>query len=181
MPFGLSSAPHTFTKLMRPVIESLRANKIECVNYLDDFLILGSSKLECLKNVHTTTTLLQSLGFIINREKSVLVPSTRFMFDSIYMIIELPLEKRCRIRKWISILMHRSSCRILFFARFLGLLTSACPAVKYGWLYTKLLERQKFLALQSCNHNYLGTLSLSNEIKSELSWWLQKPIIHQIT
>lgn len=55
LPFGLSSAPHTFTKLMRPVIESLRANKIECVNYLDDFLILGSSESECLKNVHIVT------------------------------------------------------------------------------------------------------------------------------
>lgn len=55
LPFGLSSAPHTFTKLMRPVIESLRANKIECVNYLDDFLILGSSESECLKNFHIVT------------------------------------------------------------------------------------------------------------------------------
>lgn len=36
MPFGLSSAPYTFTKLLKPVMEFLRRSGITCVNYLDD-------------------------------------------------------------------------------------------------------------------------------------------------
>lgn len=99
LPFGLASAPHAFTKVMRPIVETLRTRGVLCVNYLDDFFILGSSEAECTRNVQYTTSLLNSLGFIINRQKSVMIPNRRcrflgFIFDSEQMTIELPFEKR---------------------------------------------------------------------------------------
>ena len=42
----------------------------------------------------------------------------------------------------------------------IGTLVSACPAIKYGFLYTKNLERQKFLALEKSNDNYDAKTSL---------------------
>ncbi|KAJ8930412.1 hypothetical protein NQ314_016807 [Rhamnusium bicolor] len=93
------------------------------------------------------------LRFIINKEKSVLLPNTRckflgFIFDSLSMNIELPTEKRDRILKWVKYFEARKRCKIRSFARFIGLLTSAYPAVKYGWVYTKNFETAKFLALK---------------------------------
>ncbi|CAH1997732.1 unnamed protein product [Acanthoscelides obtectus] len=35
----------------------------------------------------------------------------------------------------------RDTCSIRELAQFIGTLTAACPAVKYGWLYTKRLEQ----------------------------------------
>lgn len=44
LPFGLASAPRTFTKLLKPVVAFLRERGIRLVCYLDDFLILNQDK-----------------------------------------------------------------------------------------------------------------------------------------
>lgn len=44
LPFGLSSAPWAFTKILRPAIPHLRRLVIRLVVYLDDFLIVHSSE-----------------------------------------------------------------------------------------------------------------------------------------
>lgn len=179
LPFGLASAPHAFTKLLKPVVQFLRARGVLCVIYLDDFLILGLSKEECSKNTLMVTSLLKFLGFLINTEKSVLSPSTRykylgFIFDSTEMTMELPPDKREKIQIRILKIINCNSCKIIKFAKLLGLLTSACPAVKYGWLYTKLLERAKYHALLSNNQDYNAEMYISQEIKTDLKWWLAK-------
>lgn len=66
LPFGLSTAPYIFTKIMRPVVSYLRQRGFHSVIYLDDFLFLGSSPEECQANVNASLNLLLSLGFRIN-------------------------------------------------------------------------------------------------------------------
>ncbi|KAJ8918504.1 hypothetical protein NQ315_015209 [Exocentrus adspersus] len=178
LPFGLSSAPFTFTKLLKPVVQKIRSQGIMCVNYLDDFLLLGKSQQDCSRHVQLTISLLESLGFVINRDKSVLIPNTSwkylgFLFNSLSMTIELPQEKRQKIKEGAQYLVGRTHCSILKFSQFIGLLTSACPAVKYGFLYSKAFERSKFLALKANDENYLATMHISKEIVSDLEWWLK--------
>ncbi|EAL60396.1 hypothetical protein DDB_G0294180, partial [Dictyostelium discoideum AX4] len=72
MPFGLSTAPRIFTMLLRPVLRMLRDIKVSVIAYLDDLLIVGSTKEECLSNFKKTMELLVKLGFKLNLEKSVL-------------------------------------------------------------------------------------------------------------
>lgn len=175
LPFGLCTAPFVFTKLMKPILEYLRSSGLLSVNYLDDFLCVGSSYEECLFNVNTTCTILQSLGFIINNKKSVLIPKNvckflGFVFNTKDMTISLPDEKKQRILNKVSALMCKNKCTIRYFAEFIGLLTSACPAVSYGWMYTKLFEREKFLAL-NYSDNYNRQMKLSKHLNKEFSWW----------
>lgn len=40
LPFGLSSAPRVFTKLLKPVVALLRRRGIRCILFLDDMLIM---------------------------------------------------------------------------------------------------------------------------------------------
>ena len=40
LPFGLSTAPRAFTKLLKPVIAILRSSGIRIVIYLDDILVM---------------------------------------------------------------------------------------------------------------------------------------------
>lgn len=98
LPFGLNTAPYTFTKLLKPVVSYLRNQGYVSVNYLDDFLLLGDSVESCESNVRETCKLLSKLGFIINEQKSKLIPSKRckflgLIFDSQKMSVELPKEK----------------------------------------------------------------------------------------
>ncbi|KAL0861715.1 hypothetical protein ABMA27_009196 [Loxostege sticticalis] len=176
LPFGLSSAPYIFTKLLKPVVSYLRSKGFFIVNYLDDFLCLGSSYSDCLNCVTETVNLLTNLGFVINHQKSQLIPSQcqqflGFELNSLNMTIGLPLEKRKKILNLLKDVAKRKNIIIREFAKLLGVLTSACPAIAYGWMYTKLLEREKFLALRQSNDNYDGKMVIPDILNEELIWW----------
>ncbi|KAJ8983767.1 hypothetical protein NQ317_006099 [Molorchus minor] len=156
LPFGLSSAPYCFTKLLKPVMELLRSEAISCVNYLDDFILFGDTAEQCDKHTKFAIRLLTRLGF---------------NFDSQQQRLNLPNEKRLMILKQTHALQVEPFCKIRDLARVLGLLVSACPAVRYGWLYTKTLERDKYLALQKSNANYDAKMQISSLGKSDLNWW----------
>lgn len=100
-------------------------------------MIFGDSSEECAKNVSYTVRLLTSLGFIINLKKSCIVPSTGhkflgFIFNSEQMILVLLDEKKYNIKKWAHYFIQKQTHRIRGMSRFIGILISACPAVKFG-------------------------------------------------
>jgi hypothetical protein len=147
-----------------------------CVNYLDDFFIIGETFEECSHSVDLTVSLLTSLGFIINSRKSVLTPSTRckflgFLLDTNRLTLELPREKKSPKTNRVEHFKNKNSCLIQEFAGFIGTLVSACPAMKYGWLYTKRFERCKQLALQANNFNFQSQMSLWSHLQSDFLWW----------
>ena len=78
MPFGLNLAPMIFTKLIRFTITKLAEENIWVLPYLDDLLIIALSRQECLLKMEKTLEILQSLGWIINTEKSRLTPHQAF-------------------------------------------------------------------------------------------------------
>lgn len=182
LPFGLSSAPFCFTKLMKPIVREIRLRGIVCVNYLDDFLVFGKSFNVCRENTKIICDLITSLGFIINREKSSLIPNTSatflgFVFNSLIMKIELPIAKKLNIKILAERFKNKRSCKIRELAIFIGTLCSACPAVKYGWVYTKTLEREKFLALSRNNNKYEATMILPGYLTDECAWWQQNILL----
>jgi len=67
LPFGLCSAPRTFTKLLCPVMAHLWKQRLQSIIYLDDLLIMDQSREGLLHQMEMTTQLLESLGFTINR------------------------------------------------------------------------------------------------------------------
>ena len=74
LPFGLSCSPFYFNKVLRPVITYLRSVGLRVTVFVDDFLL--AFDFACATDhidqfIHTLT----DLGFVINFEKSQLVPS----------------------------------------------------------------------------------------------------------
>lgn len=176
LPFGLASAPFVFTKLLKPVIEHLRNKGIRIVLYLDDAICLGSSYEECLQNTNYVTSLLEKLGFIINNTKSCLTPSNvrdylGFKLNSQDLTISPTTKKKEKLTILIQQFLKRDSCTIREFARLLGNLVSVCMAVAFGFVYTKTLEREKFLALEASGGNYDSKIIISKEVKLDLLWW----------
>lgn len=178
LPFGLSTSPFVFTKIMKPVAKLLRTVGFLSTVYLDDWFITAPSYELCLENIYKTKQLLRYLGFIINDEKSIVIPSNSCIFlgyniDSKNLQVSLPPDKVCRTKREIERFMSISRCKIREFARFVGLLVSACPAIEYGWLYTKLFERIKYLNLNHNINNYDKYMSIPISIESDLKWWKQ--------
>ena len=44
LPFGLSSAPRVFTKLLKPILAGLRHQGTRLIMYLDDMLVMAQSR-----------------------------------------------------------------------------------------------------------------------------------------
>lgn len=179
IPFGLCSAPMVFTKLLKPVLHTLRIDSFMSVVYLDDFLLIGNTFIECVCNVKRTLHLLQKLGFVINYEKSNLIPQQfskflGFLYNTVDMTIGLPLEKQSEILKWINNILSKKSCTILYFSKFVGKIVAASPAIKYGKLYYKDFERAKYLALKISSGSYKATMKIPKFILHDLLWWKSK-------
>ena len=80
LPFGLTSAPRVFTKIMKPVVGLLRQMGIRLVIYLDDILIMHHSKEELLQVVPLICQLFKALGLVVILEKSQMVPKQEMEF-----------------------------------------------------------------------------------------------------
>lgn len=61
--------------------------------------------------------------------------------------------------------------RIRDIAQLLGVLTAACPAVAYGTVYTKKLEREKFLALTINANDFERKMYIKKSVTEDLNWW----------
>jgi len=147
LPFGLASAPYIFTKILKPVLHFLREKGFLSVVYLDDFLLIAPTYDHCVRNVTTTRNLLSSLGFMINKHKSRLTPvkSCRFLgfiIDTDYFAISIPPDRRNNLLQMTLTMLGKTRCKVRELASYIGSLISVCPAVQYGILHTKILERE---------------------------------------
>ena len=179
LPFGLCSCPYVFTKILKPVVQKLRSLGLRSVIYLDDWLCIASNFEECMRNGLATIELLENLGFVINFKKSKLDPekSCKYLgviINSNNCTLTLTEDRKEGIIKGAERLIKKSSSSIMEVARLLGKLVAACVAVQYGWLYTKILEREKLEALRKSGGSYLGKIKITDKIRSELKWWLKE-------
>lgn len=159
LPFGLCTASWLFTKITKPILNFLRSQGYVLVVYLDNWLLLGLNYNLCLTNIQKTKNTLERLGFVVNYEKSHLVPNKTckflgFVINSRTICLELPQNHKEKILDKLSNLKSKKQCAIREFAQLVGMLTAACPAVKYWWLHTKPFERERYLALLNNNENY---------------------------
>ena len=98
LPNGLSSAPHMFIKLLKPVYASLYTLGDLSLGYIDDSYLQGDSAKECTSNIKATAVLFNRLGFHLHPTKSVIIPTQTLTFfgfrlDSLSMTVSSTREK----------------------------------------------------------------------------------------
>jgi len=104
LPFGLASAPRVFTEIMKPVVGMLHKMGVRLIVYLDDILIMAESKQLANRHAQLVFSTLENLGFVVNYEKSVMIPSPVmeflcFLVDSTTMTLALPRKKVRKIQR----------------------------------------------------------------------------------
>lgn len=175
-PNGISHGPLWFTKIMKPVYSFLRNLGHISTGYIDDSLLGGQTVKLCLQNVHDTSDLMTKLGFMINKEKSVLVPTTKitylgFDIDSEEMTVRLTAEKISQIVSECQKLHIKIRSTIRDVAKVIGILVASFPAVEFGKLHYRELENAKIIALKLNRGNFEGIMHINDRMKSELEWW----------
>ena len=147
LPFGLSTSPRVFTKILRPVLAYAHLHGVRLHMYLDDWLLNPDSRQEAQEQTSCLRSLCRRLGLVINLEKSDLISSQK----AIYLGIELdslaylarPSDKR--VTNWISIaegfIAQRSPPAALWL-QVLGHLVSLEKLVHYGRVRIRPLQWQ---------------------------------------
>ncbi|XP_051165692.1 uncharacterized protein LOC127284339 [Leptopilina boulardi] len=93
------------------------------------------------------------------------------IINSNEMTIELPLDKRAKIKDMIQSLLSRDRIKIQELMESIGVLVAACPAVAYGWLYYKNLEKLKRDSLHENQNNPNKKITLTEPAIEDLKWW----------
>ena len=73
--FGLTTAPHVFTRLMAPISTILHRYVVGMLRYLDDWLILAESRTTGIQARDRLLQVCGELGLQVNCRKSSLIPS----------------------------------------------------------------------------------------------------------
>ena len=175
LPFGLATAPRVFTKLIKPVVAALRQRGVRLIIYLDDILIMAESQALALHHAASTLNLLEGLGFIVNYNKSQLIPCQSieflgFLINSTNLTLQLPGEKLRKIRKTCQDLLEKTEISVRELSKFLGLLTSSIQAIFLAPLHYRHLQRLKNTTMTS-EQSYEAIVTLDSAAREEVLWW----------
>ena len=177
-PNGLSSCPRRFTKIMKPLLAKIRLLLHIISGYLDDLYLQNNNYEGCVRAIIDTLLILEKYGFTIHPDKSVLIPSQTiivlgFVINSKDMTITLTTQKIAVLKSLIERILHSpDKVKIREVAKILGHLVSSLPAVMFGGLYYRCLDKDKTCALKVSNGNFEATMSISQQGIQELTWWL---------
>ena len=174
--FGLSPAPRIFTKLMKIPIIILRKLGIRLVIYLDDMLLMASSKEDLIMARDTAMYLFHHLGLTLNLEKSVLEPKRILEFlgvmvDSLNMTFSLSEKKREKLRLLCSTVLSLPEIKVRKLCSLIGKLRSTAPAVVPAPLQIRYLQ-QVLISAQARGLTYESMVPIPELGKTELKWWI---------
>eukprot|EP00042_Codosiga_hollandica_P038957 m.323018 g.323018 ORF g.323018 m.323018 type:complete len:158 (+) comp55519_c0_seq23:846-1319(+) len=100
LPFGLSTAPRIFQKVMRALVAEIRGKGLRVLPYIDDFLLLATSTQQALKQRAIIGEFIQRLGLTRNVEKGFWAPTQDLIhlgvgIDTQRQIFYIPPPKAC--------------------------------------------------------------------------------------
>ena len=171
--FGLATAPQVFTMIVKEVKLIDLTRGIRLHQYLDDWLIRAQSQEEAQVNTQTVVDLTQSLGWIINQEKSKLKPAEVFSFMGYKYHLDSALVRHTRERclKFQDLILRLKSKNVL---------TARCLMSLIGWLASmekmegRLLTRPFQLHLKEhwrFPQSLDSLLPWPETISAHLDWW----------
>ena len=172
--FGLTTAPQVFTRIMAPVSAILHRHGVRMLRYLDDWLILASSKIACIQSRDRLLSVCTELGIQVNLTKSSLVPSQSLVYLGME-IHSLPFIARptpARANNLIRLMeefLSTPSPPACLWRRLLGHLSSLILLVSGGMIRMRLLQ----LCLKD-QWDFLDDqfqVSWSPLCREDLLWW----------
>ena len=172
--FGLTTAPQVFTRVMAPVSTILHKYGIRMLRYLDDWLILASSKVACLQARDRLLQVCEELSIRINHRKSSLTSSQTLTYLGMD-IRSGPFTAKptqARVTNLLRVIEEFLSSRnppAFIWRQLLGHLSSLTLLVKGGML--RMHPLQLCLRSQWDFLNDLARISWNPLCKQDLHWW----------
>ena len=177
LPNGLSSAPRIFTKILKPVLSSLREKGQTNCAYIGDVLLQADSYGECESAVSNTVSLVDSIGLTTHPSKSIFIPTQEiefvgFLINSMDMTVRLSSVKMQSITDLCKLLLRKRRITIRELAQIVGKMVACEPGVPLAPLYYKPLEIQKDSELKTHCGQFDRFIILAEECRECLRWWI---------
>ena len=177
LPNGLSSAPRLFTKILKPVYAHLRLLGHLACGYIDDSIFMAQTFDSCQDSIRYADSLFRSIGFYINYDKSKLKPMQEiehlgFVLNSTRMTVTLTEAKKVKLVNKCTQVLADNGRTIRSVAELIGLIVSSFTGAEYGRLHFRQLEADKVQALNGAAGDFDSRCYLSDEAKSEVTWWI---------
>ena len=169
---GLSSSPFVFSKISDFVVRCLvREGFSECVNYLDDFCLIGRDRESCRKAQRQLVAILRRVGFYVSYKK--LTPAStvsRFLgieIDSVNLELRLPQDKMEKLHAQLNLFVRRRKASKRELEGLGGILAHCCKVVKGG----RTFSRRVYDMISSVKRNH-HKVRLNEDFRLDLRWWL---------
>ena len=178
LPFGLSTAPRVFTRIVKVLMAYLRKRGIKIFSYLDDWLIGHTCPAVLREHTELALSETEFAGFIINRDKSDLEPTQKPIYlgaelDMVRGLVRPSPDRVNTIELFVRDLLREGSAPAQYWLQLLGRLASCKGLVPASMLNMRLLQ----YCLQS---QWNRTLPVSVEVtfpatlRPHLGWWLDR-------
>ena len=177
LPFGITTAPRVFTKMLAPVAEHIRREiGLYTSPYLDDFLAKDKERSFLAYKSREMVQFMLDVGLRINWEKSDLTPSQDTVHIGLRLMtkvgmVSVPEDRIEAIIQIVMMVQRRMEVSAGLFLRLLGCLNSVIFQVEWGRLFLRPIQ----LYLQSFWRPSSGTLDDSipvlNSLRRHLDWW----------
>ena len=162
-------------------VGSLRSLGFKLVVYLDDIILAASTRDLCIYQGQILIKTLENLGFVINLEKSNLVPSQVVLFlgfvvDSKKMSFSLPDSKIQSIRLSAQTLLNQRKVSLRKLSQFIGMCNASRTAVLEAPLHYRSIQNQLTSTLRSqpiTQQNYDVKICLNSHSRKDLTWWVK--------
>ena len=175
LPFGLSTSPRIFTKVLAPVISHIRQQGIHIHPYLDDILIRAASPQELSLSVCIAQSALASAGFLVNMEKSQPLPSQDLVYIGGHFLtaqgmVFLPPDRRLALAKLSKIFVAGKLLPAVVWLRLLGVMAATIQVIPQARL--RMRHVQMFL-LSRWNSDLPTSLPIMvpRSLLPHVQWW----------
>ncbi|CAC5367144.1 unnamed protein product [Mytilus coruscus] len=158
------------------VAAHLRKQGIRLAVYLDDWLLVDQQKSVLVKNRDTTITLLTSLGFIINTEKSDLIPTQTISYKGGLFRLDLglvyPTPERIKNFKITIIQLMKGQISARHYLKVLGLIASCLELIPNSRLFMRPIQMHLLQVWRPSKMSLEYQIPCTQELKAHLAWWL---------
>lgn len=175
--FGPTSAPRVFTKIVSVVVAWLRQRSIRIASYLDDWLALNRLQQGLLQNRVMLLNLLFRLGFMINKQKSNLVPRQLISYIggqfNLKQGLVFPTEERLLNLKIAVLNIVKGQNTARHFLIVLGMIASCLELIPHGRLFMRPLQLHLLQNWSPARMSLNCQVPVTPQLISDLQWWLQ--------
>ena len=176
LPFGPTSAPRVFTKVVSVVAAHLRAQGIRIVVYLDDWFIINQHKTQLLSDRETILNLLINLGFMINVKKSTFTPTQKIVYIGAMFHLDRGLvfptqERVTKLLMTTQKIMNMKMQTAREFLQLLGIMASCIEIIPNARLYMRPLQIHLLSFWKPSSQKLDQKIPVTKQLKSHLKWW----------